>query len=301
MRIGFVGLGKMGSQIVVKLLQHGHEVVALDVNPEAVAAMAKAGAIAAQDRTDLVSQLPSPAVVWLMIPAQLVEAELDEYLKILPPGSIIVDGGNSDYRNTQARAKRTAEHNLTLVDVGTSGGIMGLKNGFSMMVGGPKPAVDIVEPLLSVLSEPTGGFHHFGPTGTGHYIKMVHNGIEYAIMQAYAEGYDLLANGPIQPIDLDAVANVWQEGSIVSSKLNELIADIYADSPDLHEIAGTVDESGEGKWTAETAEAAGVPMPALGAALQVRRDSRTGHINHGTKLLAAMRNRFGGHFMAKTK
>ena len=301
MRVGFVGLGKMGSQIVTKLLQHGHEVIALDVNRAAVDEMVTKGAQAAKDRQDLVEQLGGVGVIWLMIPSQFVEAELEAYVGLLPAGSVIVDGGNSDYRLTLARAKKAEAKQLSLVDVGTSGGLMGLDNGFSMMVGGTEQAVATIEPLLGVLALPTGAFHHFGPTGSGHYIKMVHNGIEYAIMQAYAEGYNLLTEGPIRPIDLASVAEVWQHGSIITSKLNELIASIYASNPTLEGIPGIVDESGEGMWTHETAVAAHVDMPGLEAALKVRAASRTGQINHATKLLAAMRNSFGGHVIPGKK
>jgi len=285
----------MGAQIVTKLLAAGHEVVVTDINSDAVAAMAQAGATPAADRAELAALLPGPATVWLMIPADFVDAELNAFAENLPAGSTIIDGGNSDFRLTIQRSAKLAAKNITLIDVGTSGGILGFTNGFSMMVGGPDESVKAIKPILDTLSLPDGAHHHFGKSGSGHYVKMVHNGIEYGLMQAYAEGYQLLAEGPIQPIDLAAAANVWQHGSIITSGLGELIADIYAQNPKFEGIEGFVAQSGEGLWTSEVAEAAGVPMPALAAALDTRKASEAGHTSHATKLLAAMRNAFGGH------
>jgi len=285
----------MGAQIVTKLLEADHEVVVTDINAEAVAAMANAGATPAANRTELVKLLGAPATIWLMIPADFVDAELDAFAEILPAGSTLIDGGNSDFRLTMQRSAKLATKNITLIDVGTSGGILGLTKGFSMMVGGPDEAALAIKPILDTLALPSGAHRHFGKSGSGHYVKMVHNGIEYGLMQAYAEGYQLLAEGPLQPIDLAAVANVWQHGSIIASGLNELIADIYAENPKFEGIEGFVAQSGEGLWTSEVAEAAKVPMPALDAALATRKASEAGHTSHATKLLAAMRNAFGGH------
>jgi 6-phosphogluconate dehydrogenase len=298
-QIGFVGLGKMGSQIVAKLLAAGHSVVVTDVDNEAVAKMAQLGATPAKDRADLVSQLSQPVVIWLMIPAQFVQAELEEWLKLLPSGSIVVDGGNSDYRLTLQRAPLAEARGVSLIDAGTSGGILGLANGFSIMVGGPADKVEQIKPILDVLAQPHGAFHHFGPTGSGHYVKMIHNGIEYGLMQAYAEGYHLLAEGPIKQIDPVAAAEVWQHGSIIASNLNQLIEDIYKANPTLDGIDGFVAESGEGDWTKETAVSANIPTPGLDVALQTRLESQQGKVNHATKLLAAMRHAFGGHKINK--
>jgi 6-phosphogluconate dehydrogenase len=295
MRIGFVGLGKMGAQIVTKLLADGHEVVVTDINAEAVASMAKAGATPAKDRAELVSLLPGQTIIWIMIPSDYVGAELDSFAELLPAGSILIDGGNSDFRLTTKRAAKLADQDITLIDVGTSGGILGLTNGFSMMVGGPNEQTDLIVPILDTLAAPRGAHDHFGPAGSGHYVKMVHNGIEYSLMQAYAEGYQLLAEGPVGPLDLAAVAHVWQHGSIIASGLGELISDIYRTNPKFDGIEGYVAQSGEGLWTSEVADAAHVPMPALDVALKTRSDSEAGHISHATKLLAAMRNAFGGH------
>ncbi len=295
MKLGFVGLGKMGAQIVVKLIGAGHEVVVTDINAAAVALMVEAGATAAKDRSQLADLLPEPAIVWLMIPAQFVESELEAFSKLLPAGSILIDGGNSDFRLTTERGKKLAAANISLIDVGTSGGVLGLVNGFSMMVGGADEPVQTVAPILDTLAKPRGAHHHFGPTGAGHYVKMVHNGIEYSLMQGYAEGYQLLAEGPIKSIDLAAVANIWQHESIIKSGLNELIAGIYVKNPTFEGIEGYVAQTGEGRWTSEVAEQAGVPMPALAAALATRMASETGQVSHATKLLAAIRNSFGGH------
>jgi 6-phosphogluconate dehydrogenase len=301
MRIGFIGLGKMGAQMVTKLVAAGHEVVATDISPEAVAASVAGGAIGAADQTALVQALPQPATIWVMIPQQFVDATLTSLLPLLPEGSTIVDGGNSDYRQTMERSQLVLAAGHQLVDCGTSGGIMGLEHGFSMMLGGSQAAVEGLSPILDTLSGPSGGWHHFGPTGTGHYVKMVHNGIEYGLMQAYAEGYDLLSRGPLGPIDLAAVAAVWQTGSIVQSALGQLIAGIYKADPDLAGIEGVVDQSGEGQWTLDTAQAAGVPVPALEAALETRVSSQKGQISQATRLLAAMRNAFGGHNIHRSK
>jgi len=295
MRIGFVGLGKMGAQIVTKLLTDGHEVVVTDINAQAVADMAKAGAVPAKDRAELVSLLPGQAIIWLMIPSDFVGPELDIFAELLPAGSVLIDGGNSDFRLTIQRSAKLSTSSITLIDVGTSGGILGLTNGFSMMVGGPVEPVNAITPVLDTLAAPRGAHHHFGASGAGHYVKMVHNGIEYSLMQAYAEGYQLLAEGPIKNLDLAAVANVWQHGSIIASGLNELIAGIYQENPNFDGIEGYVAQSGEGLWTSEVADAAGVPMPALDVALKTRADSEAGQISHATKLLAALRNAFGGH------
>jgi 6-phosphogluconate dehydrogenase len=301
MRIIFVGLGKMGSQIVVKLLQAGHQVVAIDPNPEAIDAMVDKGAASATSREDAIHQVrdEEQPIVWLMIPSQFVDDELNAWGDILPQGSILIDGGNSDYRLTKQRAEALAHKSIRLLDIGTSGGVMGLENGFCMMVGGEEQVYYIVKPLIQVLAEPAGGEQYFGNSGAGHYVKMIHNGIEYAIMQSLAEGYQLLAEGPYEGLNLAEIAKVWQKGSIIESKLNGLIEQVYTENPFFEGIEGHVDENGEGRWTLETAASKHIPLPALQAALNVRFLSRNGDITHATKLLAAMRNAFGGHAVKK--
>ena len=294
MRVGFVGLGKMGSQMVARLLNNSHEVVAHDVDPAAVNRVKRLGAIPAVERSDMVAALGAKPVVWLMIPSKFVDNEISELLKLLPKGSIIVDGGNSDYRKTLQRYSRCQEKDVELVDVGTSGGVLGLNNGFSMMVGGTAAAVRHVEPLIKSLAQ-TQGYRHFGPTGTGHYVKMVHNAIEYGVMESYAEGYRLLHEGPIKDIDLAAVSAVWQRGSIIASSLNGMAGDVLRGRPQLDHTDGVVFETGETGWALEVAKETGIELPAIEAAVKVRKESEKGSINFATRLLAGLRNAFGGH------
>jgi len=299
MRIGFIGLGKMGSQMVTRLLQGGHEVVVTDLDTTAVAAATQAGAIAATDRTELVQQLGEQAIIWLMIPAQYVDSELQTLLEIVPAGTIIIDGGNSDFRLTRGRAELCKQAGATLVDVGTSGGVLGLTEGFSMMVGGNPEAYKTIEPFIKSLARPE-GYNYFGPSGAGHYVKMIHNAIEYGLMEAYAEGYRMLKDHSGYPgLNLAAVANVWQHGSIISSELNGLTVEIFSKNPELSGIEGYVAESGEARWTLEVAATQNIPLPAIQTALNVRIASEKGEVNFGTKLLAAMRNAFGGHKVNK--
>lgn len=294
MKIGFIGLGRMGSQMVARLLNQSHQVVAFDVEPDAVRRIVRLGAQPAQSREEMIKLLGDNPVVWLMIPARYVDAEMSELWKLLPKGAIIVDGGNSDYRQTLQRYSRCLEKGVELVDVGTSGGVLGLHNGFSMMVGGAPQAVRRVEPIIKSLAQ-TQGYKHFGPTGTGHYVKMVHNAIEYGMMESYAEGYRLLREGPMKDIDLAAVADVWQRGSIIASTLNGLSAQVLRKHPDLDQTDGVVFETGETGWALETAKEAGVPMPAIETAVEVRKASENGDVTYATRLMAAMRNAFGGH------
>lgn len=300
MKIGFVGLGKMGMQMTTRLIKGGHEVVAMDVAPAAVAQAKSLGATAVASREELLNALGTgqPAVVWLMIPSHIVEAEVDAWLDLLPAGSIIVDGGNSDFRDTIKRGARALAKDIAIVDVGTSGGILGLENGFSMMVGGTPEAVEVVRPVIMSLAQKD-GWDHFGPVGSGHYIKMIHNGIEYGLMESYAEGFRLLHDGPVVGIDLGKVAGVWQNGSIIASGLNGLAALVLTANPALDGIDGYVAENGEAAWTLETAAAAGVDVPAIQTAVNVRHASQAGTVHFGTKLLAALRNAFGGHAVNK--
>lgn len=299
MKIGFVGLGKMGSQIVPKFLESNIEVIVYDVSPDAVAAMSNVGAGTATSREDLIAKLGDTPVLWLMIPSDFVEDEIQEYSKLLPKGSLLVDGGNSDFRLTIRRAGELASKQIDFVDVGTSGGIRGLSNGFSLMVGGNQDSYNKIQPLLEILSLPNGSFGHIGPVGSGHYVKMVHNGVEYGMMQSLAEGYNLLKVGPVQPVNLKEVSRIWQHGSIVESGLNKLIVEILAEDAELTGIEGYVADSGEGRWTLETAKQSGISMPALQKALEVRIKSQQGEVDYSTKLLAQMRNKFGGHSVEK--
>lgn len=300
MKIGFIGLGKMGSQMVARLLAAGQEVVVTDHNPASIEALAGQGAIAAANREELVAGLGETVVIWLMIPAEYVQEEVVALLQLVPKGGIIIDGGNSDFRLTRKRDAMCQAVGVTLLDVGTSGGVMGLQNGFSMMVGGDKPAYETVKPVIQALAQ-VGGYNHFGPSGAGHYIKMIHNAIEYGAMQAYAEGYRLLKDGhDYTELNLADIGEVWQHGSIIASNLNGLASEILKANPELEDIDGYVAESGEARWTVETAKSQEIQMPSVEAALNVRLASREGKADFGTKLLAGTRNAFGGHDINKS-
>ena len=299
MTLAFIGLGKMGQQMVTRLLEAKHEVIVTDLNQSFVDMAVKNGAVAAKDRAEVVSMLGDNAVVWIMIPAQFVQAEVDALVELLPSGSIIIDGGNSNYLETMKRAEQTKAKGINFVDVGTSGGILGLKNGFSMMVGGDTAAVATIQPLIEALAQ-TDGWGHFGPTGSGHFVKMVHNGIEYGMMEAYAEGYRILQEGhDFGQLDLAKVGEVWEHGSIIASNLNALTAKVLAANPTLSGIEGIVAQSGEAKWTLDAAAAKSIEAPVIQTALDVRSASENGTVNFATKLLAAQRNAFGGHSINK--
>lgn len=290
----------MGMQIAEKLAHDdnsGHKVIAHNRSPDKVDTAAAFGAIAAYSHQGVAAQFKDDeqVVLWIMLPAAVIDSELAIWLDLLPKGSILIDGGNSDYRLTRRHAETVRANGSVLLDIGTSGGIMGLKDGFCMMVGGDKAAFEIVEPVLTTLGKPSGGYHHFGPSGSGHYVKMVHNAIEYGMMESLAEGYRMLHEGPYKELDLAAAGNLWQNGSIVNSGLNRLSALALSENPTLQGIEGFVAESGEARWTLETAEQLGIPLPSIQASFDVRLASQQGETNFATKLLAAMRGKFGGH------
>lgn len=296
MKIAVSGLGRMGSQIAHKLSENNHEVIANNRSPEPIDQAVKQGAKGAYSKDDVVKAFAGQqAIVWIMLPSSIMDAQLDEWLDLLPQGSILVDGGNSDFRQTKQRAEKVRTKGSLLIDVGTSGGVWGYKNGFSMMAGGDESAFKMVEPALQTLAEPHGAYHYFGPSGSGHFTKMVHNAIEYGMMESLAEGYRILKDGPYKGLDLAAAGEVWQHGSVVVSWLNELTKDALKENPQLEGIDGVVAESGEARWTLETAKELGIPMPAIQSAFDVRLKSQQGDVNFATKLLAAMRNKFGGH------
>lgn len=296
MKIAISGLGRMGGQIAQKLVEGGHEVIAHNRSRGPVDEAAGYGAIPAYNKQDVIAAFgDSPVVLWIMIPADVIESELTSWLDVLPTGSIIIDGGNSDYRGDQSRADRVASGGCTLLDIGTSGGVWGYENGFSMMVGGDETAYQQFTPALDTLAMPRGGHQYFGPSGTGHYVKMVHNAIEYGMMQSLAEGYQMLKEGPYKSLDLAKAGDVWQQSSVVTSWLNDLTRQALHENPTLENISGVVAESGEARWTLETANSLNIPMPAIQASFDVRLASQNGEVNFATKLLAAMRNKFGGH------
>ena len=300
MKIAVSGLGRMGMQIARKLAENGHEVVAHNRSRDPIDLAVTYGVTAAYTKEDLAKAFDGKQfVLWLMIPADVVDDELESWIAIMPKGSTIIDGGNSDYRKTRERAKKLEKAGLYLLDSGTSGGVWGYQNGFSMMVGGAQEAFSAVEDIFKTLSLPTGGYKYFGGPGSGHYVKMVHNAIEYGMMQSLAEGYRMLKEGPYKNLDLAAAGEVWQQGSVVQSWLNELTRQALVENPMLEGIDGYVSESGEARWTIETAKDLGIPLPAIEASFDVRIASQNGETNFATQLLSAMRNKFGGHNLNK--
>jgi len=296
MKLILVGLGKMGGQIAKRLIESGHDVVAVDPNPAAVTAAAEFGAIASMSRIDAVSKFNGERiVVWLMIPAAYVNDEIAEWCKVLPDEAILIDGGNTDFRETKKHALLASKRNIHFLDIGVSGGIMGLANGFSMMGGGDGAAYEMITPILDALSAPRGGHAYFGEVGSGHYVKMVHNAIEYGMMEALAEGYQMLREGPYKDLDLAQAGEVWQKASVIESTLNELATEIMHEDKTLASASGYVAESGEARWTLEEAERAHITLPAIQAAFDVRLASEKGDVSYTTKLLAELRNKFGGH------
>jgi 6-phosphogluconate dehydrogenase len=300
MKIAVVGLGKMGNQIARNLHEGGFQVIAYEIRKEVVDQHKDMGMIGAHTKEEVISSFSSDqAVMWLMLPSEIMDAELELWLKLVPKGSILIDGGNSDYRLTKERAKKVKEAGSQYLDVGTSGGVWGYQNGFSMMAGGDKEAFNVVEPILKTLAKPEGAYFHFGGSGAGHFVKMTHNAIEYGMMESLAEGYRLLKEGPYKDLDLGAAGEVWQHHSVITSWLNELCRDALKENPNLDGIDGFVAESGEARWALETAKTLNIETPAMQAAFDVRLESQKGKVNFATKLLAAMRNAFGGHKINK--
>jgi 6-phosphogluconate dehydrogenase len=293
MRIGMVGLGRMGANMTLRLLRGGHEVTAYDVDPEAAKKLAVDGARPVTSLEELASDIDAPRAVWVMVPAGEVTATtLTSLGDALAEGDVVIDGGNSRYTDTQRRARELATRGIELVDAGTSGGIWGLEEGYSLMVGASPEAFGRLEPLFLALA-PEGGYAHVGPSGAGHFTKMVHNGIEYALMQSYGEGFELLKASEFE-LDLARIAEVWRHGSVVRSWLLDLTARALSKDPELSQVKGYVEDSGEGRWTVETAIDSAVPAPVIAASLFARFSSRQEE-SFSAKLLAALRNEFGGH------
>ena len=293
MKIGFYGLGRMGGNMVARLLENGQEVVVMNRSPEPVAEAVKLGADSAQDYKELLSKL-DPVIVWLMLPSEVIGAKYEELLALVPRGAIIIDGGNSNFRDSQRRAQMANDKGVQFLDIGTSGGILGRTAGYCMMVGGEESAVAVIKPILQALAAPY-GWRHFSESGSGHYVKMVHNAIEYGMMESYAEGYRMLKEGPFKNLDLAAAGEVWQHASIIESKLNELTVTALRENPTMEGIDGKVAESGEARWALETAKELNIDMPAIQSAFDIRLASQNGKTTFATKLLAVMRNKFGGH------
>jgi 6-phosphogluconate dehydrogenase len=333
MQLGMIGLGRMGANLVRRLMRDGHECVGYDVTAAAVKALEGEGAAGATKLADFVAKLSPPRAVWIMVPAAVVDSTLDELVPLLSEGDIVIDGGNSYYRDDITRARRLADHKVHYVDVGTSGGVFGLERGFCLMIGGEDDVVAHLDPIFATIapgvdtaartpgktgkpSTAENGYLHCGPNGAGHFVKMVHNGIEYGLMASYAEGLNILQHADIgakQPQSVDAettpmrepeyyqytldipeVAEVWRRGSVVASWLLDLTAHALSVSPDLADFEGRVSDSGEGRWTVLAAVDEGVPAPLLSTALFDRFASR-GAADFANKLLSAMRSEFGGH------
>jgi 6-phosphogluconate dehydrogenase len=289
-----IGLGKMGGNMTERLLRGGHRVVAYDRNPEAVQAAVAAGATGVASLEELVAQLHTPRVIWMMVPAGApVDSTIAALQPLLQPGDILIDGGNSLYKDSQSRAARLKEQGIALIDAGTSGGIWGLREGYCLMVGGDPEAVAQVEPIMLTLA-PAQGYAHVGPSGAGHFTKMVHNGIEYGLMQAYAEGFEILQSKTDLGLDLHQIAALWNHGSVVRSWLLELAERMFADEPDLASIQGWVADSGEGRWTVQEAIDQSVPAPVITLSLMRRFASRQDD-SFANKVVAGLRHQFGGH------
>ena len=315
-QLGMVGLGRMGANLVRRLVSGGGRSVVFDTDPAVAAALAEelgSGVRAASTLAELVAALPTPRAIWVMVPASVAGAVVAEIADLIDPGDVIIDGGNTDWREDGPRGAALAERKISLLDVGTSGGVWGLERGYCMMVGGAEEAVLQLRPVFDILSPPADsvertpgrdgdltqaeqGWLHCGPTGAGHFVKMVHNGIEYGLMGAYAEGLNLLGHTDPYGFDVDipAVTELWRRGSVVGSWLLDLTAAAFVADPTLDGFTGVVSDSGEGRWSLEAAVDLGVPAPILASALFSRFSSR-GEETMANKVLSAMRNEFGGH------
>ncbi len=300
MRLAMIGLGKMGGNMTERLMRGGHEVVVFDRSPETVAKYAGLGATATAAAAEVVAKLAAPRIVWIMVPAG---KPVDDTIGLLVPGmskgDVIIDGGNSNFHDTMRRAAALEEEGIELVDSGTSGGIWGLENGYCLMIGASTTAFSLCEPIFSTLAQ-ADGYAHVGPPGAGHYVKMIHNGIEYGMLQAYAEGYEILHASKNFRIDLHRVASVWNHGSVVRSWINELAERAFAKDAGLEGLKGYVEDSGEGRWTVQEAIDLDVPAPVITLSLLARLRSRQSD-SFSAKVIAALRNEFGGHAVHKTK
>ena len=294
MELGIYGLGRMGGNMATRLLQGGHRVVAANRSPGPVDEAARQGAVPAYSMEEMVSKLEAtPRIVWLMVPSgDVTEQELDKALTLLKPGDIIIDGGNSNFHDTKRRAAKVAAAGMHFMDCGTSGGIWGLKVGYSLMIGGEPDIFAHCEPIFKTLAPPN-GYGYMGTNGAGHFVKMVHNGIEYGMLQAYGEGFEIIEKSEFTP-DLREVTRVWQNGSVVRSWLLDLAALAFAEDPTLADIKGYVQDSGEGRWTVQAAIDEDVPAPVITLSLLARFVSRQDE-SFSAKVIAALRNQFGGH------
>ena len=300
MQLGMIGLGKMGNFMAQRLMKGGHDVVGFDPNEKARSALTEAGGKAVDSLDKLVAALDGPRAVWMMVPSgKIVNETVDALAGKLAKGDVVIDGGNSNYKDDQRHAEQLAKTGIDFVDCGTSGGVWGLKEGYSMMVGGDEKVVDHLRPIFETLAPGKDkGWGRVGPVGSGHFVKMVHNGIEYGLMQAYAEGFAILKHKEEFKLDLEQVAQIWRFGSVVRSWLLDLTADALGRNPEMKDIAPYVVDSGEGRWTVAEAIDLDVPAPIITASLIERLRSRDSD-SFSDKLLSEMRNEFGGHAMKK--
>jgi 6-phosphogluconate dehydrogenase len=296
MKLAMIGLGKMGANMATRLLNGDHQVIAFDLDQNAVQAMQQQGATAAYSLTDVVAHMSAPRITWVMVPAgNPTEQTLTQLAAVLSSGDIIIDGGNSNYKDTVRRAAWLKKQGFHFIDVGTSGGVWGLAEGYSMMLGGELDVIEALRPIFETLAPAADqGWGHVGPNGAGHFVKMIHNGIEYGLMQAYAEGLDLLKHKDDFELDLYQITQIWRYGSVIRSWLLDLTSNALADNPNLDGIAAYVTDSGEGRWTVAEAIELGCSIPVISIALQQRFRSRAS-APFADKLLAAMRQQFGGH------
>ncbi|NOZ61374.1 MAG: decarboxylating 6-phosphogluconate dehydrogenase [Calditrichaeota bacterium] len=302
MKLAMIGLGKMGANMATRLLKDGHEIVAFDLNKNAVKKLEEIGAEPAFRLEELKEKLSPPRVMWVMVPSGApTEATITQLIQMMEKGDIIIDGGNSNYRDSKRRAEMVQKSGLHFVDVGTSGGVWGLKEGYSMMIGGETEIVENLRPIFETLAPGKDtGWGHVGPSGAGHFVKMVHNGIEYGLMQAYAEGFEILKKREEFSLDLHQIAEIWRFGSVIRSWLLDLTAEALKEDQNLSDIKGWVADSGEGRWTVADAIELDVPAPVITLSLMMRFVSRQDE-SFAAKILAAMRNQFGGHAVKKSE
>ena len=300
MEIGFVGLGKMGSSMVERLLKDGHEIVVFDLGKEAIESMQKKGAEGADSLEELIKKLKPPRAIWIMVPSgKPTEDTIGSLASLLKKDDILIDGGNSFYKNSMRMAQNLKEKGIYFLDVGTSGGVWGLTIGYCLMIGGEEDAFKKIEPIFKTLA-PEDGYAHVGPSGAGHFVKMVHNGIEYALLQAYAEGFEIMEAKKEFELNLEKIANLWNQGSVIRSWLLELAQDAFKKDGHLSSIQGFVADSGEGRWTVAEAIGEDVPAPIITLSLLERFRSRQKE-SFSAKVIAALRNEFGGHGVKRTE
>jgi 6-phosphogluconate dehydrogenase len=300
--LGMIGLGRMGGNMVQRLLRGGHKVVTYDRSSDAVAASQAQGAVGASSLEELVGRLAQPRAVWLMVPAgQPTEDTIDSLTPLLSRGDTILDGGNANYKDSMRRGEKLAAQGIDFMDVGTSGGIWGLAEGYSLMIGGKQETFQRLEPIFQTLAPGEDkGYSHVGPVGAGHFVKMVHNGVEYGLMQAYAEGFEIMEAKKEFDLDLHQIAETWRYGSVVRSWLLDLAVKALTEDPELESLRAYVDDSGEGRWTVQESIDLAVPAPVITLSLQQRFRSRQEE-PFGARMLAALRNQFGGHAVRRTK